>query len=401
MTPSLRLKPVICQAALIAFAAFAGIQLAHAQSSAGVMKRKSSTPAKEKNHAQADARLSATLEVIRQKHDVAALAAAIVSDRGLVAVGAAGLRKRGETAAVTVNDKFHLGSDTKAMTALMIARLVDGGKLKWDTPLAKLFPDVADKMAPEVAKATLVHVLTHHLGLPDVSNAMWEVHLEELEITAKRRKIAHALLTGRPVSKPGEKFGYANANLILAASLAETTTGKSWEELMQTGVFRPLSMSTAGFGPMSPTGSTEQPWSHAADGTPVDPNGSNWNNVPLIGPAGNVHCSMPDWSKFVADQLRGAAGGRCLVKPATARFLFQPPFEKEGYVVGGWLLSMQAQSPVLSHAGSNGYNYAVACLYPAKGQAILVATNQGGPDGPGQKACEEATHVLQSQLFGR
>lgn len=397
--PALRLVASIA----LAVAAFSGARLASGQANSSGSKLKSGAKAKAKAkaEAQADPRLNAALAAIRQKHDVAALAAAIVSDQGLVAVGAVGARKRGEAAQVTVNDKFHLGSDTKTMTAAMIARLVESGKLKWDTPLAKLFPGEAASMAPEIAQATLVHVLTHHLGVPDDGNALWGLHLEQGEVRDKRRKVARRLLASKPTDPPGTKFAYANSNLILAASLAESTTGKSWEELMQTGVFQPLAMSTAGFGPMSPTGSTEQPWAHEPNGTPVDPKTLSWENAPLIGPAGNVHTSLPDWSKFIADQLRAAAGGRSLFKPQTCGILFQPPFEKEGYVIAGWQLTTQAQDPVLTHAGSDGHNFAFAYLYPAKGQAILVATNQGGPNGPGQRACEEAVQVLQNQLIGR
>src|SRR3569623_743766 len=37
-------------------------------------------------------------------------------------------------------DRWHLGSDTKAMTATLVGRLVDKGLLHWDTPLDKMQP---------------------------------------------------------------------------------------------------------------------------------------------------------------------------------------------------------------------------------------------------------------------
>src|SRR5262245_58365064 len=63
------------------------------------------------------ARLRELLEPVRKKHDLPALATAVVTRKGVVAVAAVGVRKRGEDAAVTAEDPFHLGSDTKAMTA--------------------------------------------------------------------------------------------------------------------------------------------------------------------------------------------------------------------------------------------------------------------------------------------
>src|SRR5262245_2077398 len=75
--------------------------------------------------------LDALLEPIRAKHNVPALAAAFVRPEGTVAAGAVGVRKSGGTEAVTLDDRFHIGSCTKAMTATLIAILVERGKLNW------------------------------------------------------------------------------------------------------------------------------------------------------------------------------------------------------------------------------------------------------------------------------
>src|SRR5262245_3948717 len=96
----------------------------------------------------ADRQLHEILEPIREKHEVPALAAAVVNGNGLVAVAAVGVRKQGDETAVTVDDRFHIGSDTKAMTATLIARLVEAGKLHYDDTLEKAFPELAESMNP-------------------------------------------------------------------------------------------------------------------------------------------------------------------------------------------------------------------------------------------------------------
>ncbi len=60
----------------------------------------------------------------------------------MVAAGAVGTRRVGTNITVTVNDRFHLGSDTKAMTALLAAMLVEDGKLKWTSTVATSFPSL-------------------------------------------------------------------------------------------------------------------------------------------------------------------------------------------------------------------------------------------------------------------
>ena len=58
---------------------------------------------------------------------VPSLAAAVIVDGELHAAGAAGVRKRGDATPVTVNDKYHIGSCTKAMTTTLAGILVERG----------------------------------------------------------------------------------------------------------------------------------------------------------------------------------------------------------------------------------------------------------------------------------
>ena len=66
-----------------------------------------------------------------------------------------------------IEDRFHLGSDTKAFTSLLAGQFVEAGKLRWDSTLAEVFPEVKDKMDAEFAKITLEQLLSHAGGLAD------------------------------------------------------------------------------------------------------------------------------------------------------------------------------------------------------------------------------------------
>ncbi len=63
------------------------------------------------------------------------MAAAIVTSRGLEKIGAVGVRKAGTLVPISLDDKWHLGSDTKAMTAALVACLVENCKLQWSQVL--------------------------------------------------------------------------------------------------------------------------------------------------------------------------------------------------------------------------------------------------------------------------
>jgi CubicO group peptidase (beta-lactamase class C family) len=100
--------------------------------------------------------LNSFLESIRQNYDLPALGAAIVTSKGgLIASGAVGVRKDGTNSPVTVNDQFHLGSDTKAVTATPLATLVEAGKLAWTTTIELAFPELASKMNPGYRQVAL------------------------------------------------------------------------------------------------------------------------------------------------------------------------------------------------------------------------------------------------------
>ena len=94
--------------------------------------------------------VSALLAPIIQKHDVPGMAAAVVRNGEIVALGVAGVRTRGKPDKIAATDRFHIGSDTKAMTAMLCGILVDEGKLKWDQTLGETFPELKKSMHPPV-----------------------------------------------------------------------------------------------------------------------------------------------------------------------------------------------------------------------------------------------------------
>lgn len=339
--------------------------------------------------------LTDVVEASRQKHDLPAVVAAVIEGPDVVAHGASGLRQRDGHAKVTVDDKFHLGSDTKAMTATLCAMLVEEGKLRWDMTLKEAFPDKADKMKPAWHAVTLEQLLTHRGGCPsDLTSkpiwpALWMMHDKPLQA---RAALLEAVTSADPETEPGTKAIYSNAGYAIAGHLAETVAGEPWEELMRRRVFQPLKMTTAGFG--APTG--EQPWGHRADGKPVQP-GPEADNPSGIGPAGIVHCSIGDWAKFIAFHLTRGQSAPGLLKPESFEKLHTPVDD----FAMGWIVTSRpwGGGDVLTHAGSNTMWYCVVWMAPKKNFAVLVATNHGGDDAAG--ACDEVASTLILERVGK
>lgn len=339
-------------------------------------------------------KLQDLLERIRVKHDVPALAAALVTSDGMQLGAAVGVRKRGDKVAVTLDDQFHLGSNTKPMTAWLLAWLFERGLLAWDTPLEKYFPELAQDWPAATRQITLVHLLTHHAGLPaNFPGGWWSIPVKDTP-RAQRLVVMKKLGTVQLEAQPGAKFLYSNFGYTIAGALAERVAKDSWENLLQKNLFDLLKMKSAGYGPMGKGEEIAQPWQHRADGTPIAPR-LKADNPPVMGPAGRVHCSLPDWSKFVAETLRGARQKKGLLKPATYTAMFATPFKDVFYCQGGWIgqgKNAQGKGMVLGHDGSNTHNYFSALLLPDQNLGVTVATNQGGKSG--EKACHEVLAAL-------
>ena len=336
-----------------------------------------------------DARVSRILAPVRDEHHLPGLIGAILKGKRLAAIGALGIRKIGSSEPILVTDQVHLGSCTKAMTATMIGTLIDAGKLSFGTTISQVFPEAAPGLHPDFQSVTLSQLLTHRAGLPP--NAPWW-HLSGETTTDKRRDLLVRVLGDAPQSRPGTKYIYSNVGYALAGLMAEQVTGLSWEALMRERVFEPLGMQSAGFGPPGHPDRVDQPWGHHPSGSEIRP--TRQDNAPAMGPAGSVHCTVPDWAKFAALHLRGAQGKASLLKPATFRALHTPP---PGFdYAGGWRVAERswAGGRTLAHNGSNTNWFVAIWIAPARDFAVLTATNQGGAAG------DEATDQAASKLIG-
>ena len=323
----------------------------------------------------ADESVTSVLEPIRIKAGVPAMAAAVVTSAGIEFIGAVGVRKRGTETPVTLDELWHLGSDTKAMTSTLIAKLVEQGKLKWETTLAEIFPDLAPPMHADFKAVTLLQLLSHRAGLPP--NLPLARYAGD-DVMALRLRAVREELAKRPQSRPGSKYVYSNLGYIIAGAVVEKVTGKTWEQSVTSEIFEPLKMKSAGFGGTGTPGQIDQPWPHTADGKPTVANGPAMDNLPVMGPAGRVHCSIQDWAKFIQDQLRGDRGEPALLKPGSYQTMHKVRFG--GDYALGWMVAERSWGggKVLNHAGDNTMNFANVWIAPKRDFAIIACVNQSG-----------------------
>jgi CubicO group peptidase (beta-lactamase class C family) len=330
-----------------------------------------------------------------------AVAAAVTKNGKILAAGAVGTRRLGTDTPVTVNDRFHIGSDTKAMTSLLAGMLVEEGKLRWNTTVGEIYPELLDKMSKGVKDITLEQLLSHTSGI--AGDSMEHVPLISYSVTddaanldGMRYTLVTRLLPLALHAPPGERFEYSNLGYTLAGAMMERVTGKTWEELVVARIFDPLKLTTAGFGPQSSLGRVDAPLGHAAgkDGKlQAFLAGPGGDNPLVIGPAGLAHMSVIDFATWAAWNAAEGRYGPPLAKPETIRKLHakvvdMPPKpdapvgtpSSGGYGLGWGTVSLPfAPEPLLFHGGSNNMNLAYIVLQPKQELGLVTMTNISAP----------------------
>lgn len=163
-------------------------------------------------HAQTS--LNQELEPYLSQYELPALAAAVVKDGKIIAAGAVGTRRAGANIPVTLQDRFHLGSDTKAMTALLAAVFVEQGKLRWNSTVAEVFPELREKMDAGLQQVTLEQLLSHTSGMPGDNDAFGDLlgksAAQEGNLDDLRYWLVQQWAKLPLESRPGTNFVYSN-----------------------------------------------------------------------------------------------------------------------------------------------------------------------------------------------
>lgn len=348
------------------------------------------------------ASLDKELAAIRVKYELPALAAAVAVKGEVVAAGATGVRALGSDIPVTVNDRFHLGSDTKAMTATLAGMLVDAGKLSWDSTVGEVLGEDLPGIGPKLKAVTLRQLLSHSSGIPTDTDEIIKLYFSpdayDDTLARYRLKIIDAWgKNNEPKVPEGSPFQYANLGYVIVGAMIEKVAGRPWEELITEQIFQPLDLKSAGLGPQATFGKIDAAVGHRIDDktgavTPIAW-GPGADGPLVVGPAGIAHMSVLDFVKWAAWNAGGGKRGPALVKPETLERIHtaevktpeikdpKPGTPKTGEYAFGWgiLRYPWAPNPVLVHNGSNSLNLATVLVDTTNDVAIAVMTNYPGP----------------------
>lgn len=324
------------------------------------------------------------LERVRAKHKLPGLAAALAHGDKVVASGVTGVRRQGAADKIERDDRFHIASCTKSMTATLAAVAVHRGQLEWTTSIADALPALAEKALPEYRAATLEQLLAHEAKMPAYTqlSPQRDAQMKALKGTPTEQRLAFlagALGTEKPNNGSGAA-AYSNVGYAAAGAMVEQAAGASWEELLRREIGRPLAMKSLGFGYPATADTPNQPRGHSEIGGRVVelPLDESRQLAVCLWPAGAAHCSIGDLALYAADHLNGLRGRRALLPQAMYQRLHRPLGGGDNGFTLGWGVRPDKRWGVTRFgAGSGGWFFARIEIVPDYDAAVVAASNSG------------------------
>ncbi len=283
-----------------------------------------------------DTLLAPNLENVLTDYDIPALAAMTMNSNGLLEKAAVGSYSTELSMDVDTNNKWHVGSITKSMTATLVGILVEKGHLEWTTTIG----DVASEGYLEDYKdVNFIQLLSHTSG---ISPKDYPVEPFDIRETSEIR-LEWAIAS---LNQPrGSGFAYSNNGYVVAGVMLELIMQDSWENLMVAHLFEPLGMRDTHFGAPGNNGG-EQPWGHQFETSgwvPKDPMLVTSDNPAALGPGGTVHTTLDDLGKYIQLHM----GNSAVITQTTLEMLHKE-VDGSGYALG-WNVNQSG----IYHSGSN------------------------------------------------
>lgn len=250
---------------------------------------------------------------IRIRYNIPELAFAVVSADTIFETGTLGVQRINSTLTARPGDRFHIGSNTKAITSFNAALLVAQRRIAWDTRFFDLFPELKSKSRKAYHDITLKQLLTFRGKLPSYTYTFTKPTKKEIRGDKAEQRYALAkYFLGKKPMQPENGLTPSNADYILAGLMLERAAGQSFVSLVnEFGSSQGISF---GFGYPNES-DTLQPWGHDGNLNPLPP--SDNYKLDWLLCAGNINVSIDGYIKFIQLQLKGLKGQTSILPSQT------------------------------------------------------------------------------------
>lgn len=328
--------------------------------------------------------LSESAEAVRRKYQIPEIGYAVVSAEAVLELQTLGFKRNDANIAAEAGDRFHLGSNTKAVTGLIATLLVKRHKISWQTKFFDLFPELKSNSRSQYFELTLQDLLTFRAALPPYTYTNPRPKKFGGDETRQRLQLAKWFLRQKP-NESKDELKLTNAGYVLAGLMLEKAAGKSYKELVG-DLGKELQISF-GFDYPNLT-DARQTWGHDANLRPLPPT----ENAKLrwLLPAGNINVSLPDYAKFIQLNLRGLNGKSDLLTKKEFEFLH---FGAKEFAVGWFWKTNEKNHQMSFNTGNAGAFITEVYVIPNADRAYILFANSAS-----EKA-SEGLKVLRDALM--
>lgn len=317
----------------------------------------------------------------RRAFDVPGVAIGIVQGGKVVFAGGFGVRELGKPQVVDADTLFMIASNNKALTTLMLAKLVDAGKFTWETPVTAVWPTFKLGDADTTRQVRMKHLVCACTGMPrqDLETLL------QSEVATPASLMA-MLATMQPTSRFGELYQYSNL-MASAAGFAgghvfdpDAELGAAYDAAMQELVFDPLGMRSTTFDFARALGANHaSPHARDVEGKTALVDMAMDRIVVPNRPNGGAWSSVNDMLRYVRMELakgRLADGSRYIGEaPLLARYEQQVATGSDSGYGMGLKLDRSWGIPVVNHGGIEaGYRSDMVWL-PEHDVGAVILTN--------------------------
>ncbi len=317
--------------------------------------------------------------------NVPGMAVAVLKDGKIYHKNTYGVRSIKTQAPVNENTLFGVASNTKAFTTAALGKLIDEGKLDWDTKVNDIIPEFKLYDAYVTNEFTVRDLITHRSGL---GLGAGDLMVFPASNTTTLKEMIHNLRYLKPVSSFRSKFDYDNLLYIVAGEIVSRVSGEDYDDFIKENFFQPLKMTRSKLSIPEIDADANRIDGHA----PVDGKLEITTNTftQIATPAAGIYASINDMSKWVQAQLNDGRYGPQLKDSLfskkvhhemwTAQTLIRSgkgPYNTHFSAYGlGWFLSDVNGYFQVAHTGGLLGIVSQVTMIPELDLGIIVLTNQ-------------------------
>ena len=335
------------------------------------------------------------IDSLRTKFHIPGIVFGVANCDSTLLLGSLGIRKINSNDSVTIYDKFHIASLGKGLFSFITGKLIDEGKISWNTRFFDLFPEMKETSRKEYLDLTLRDLLSMRTTLRSLND--WNVKQIIDEYNQKYKndrfsyyKFAEYALTLEPIKYKSDQFyNYTSMGYVLASLMIEKASGLTYTQLLEKTnsdlgvdffIGWPLD-----FSENQPSGHLIPAESGWGDSNKLEVlNGdrfTDWGEDFLFYniPSGHHSISVIDYLKFLQLNLKGLTGENNYLKASTYDFIYNGAKE---YSMG-WGNDIVNGNHYYSHNGSAGNFFANAIIIKEPKIVIVLMANAGNGETKG------------------